>query len=276
MSRFPDSDVIDTLRPDKGFSLEGRVALVTGATGGIGGWLAAGLGAAGASVMVTGQEPDGLEELARSLQTAKIEVAAAAVDLSHSDAADRLVSRTLEAFGRIDVLVNNAGINARKPILEVTTDDFDAVMTIDLRVPYFLSQAVVRVMSAEGTRGSIVNVSSINAVMGLERVSVYGAAKAGLSQLTRVMALEWARLGVRANAIAPGFIESPLVAQIWADPDTRRWIKSRVPLERLGSPHELVGLCQLLASDAGSFITGQTFFADGGLLAGGRWFTPDE
>jgi NAD(P)-dependent dehydrogenase (short-subunit alcohol dehydrogenase family) len=273
MSRFPGTDLIDALRPERRFSLDGRVALITGATGGIGSWLAAGLGAAGASVMLTAQEPDALEELAAALRLAKIDVTSLAVDLRGTDAPEMLVATTLEAFGRVDVLVNNAGINRRKPILEVTPDDFDAVIAVNLRLPYFLSQAAVRAMSAGG---SIVNVSSVNADMGLERVSVYGASKAGLSQLTRVMALEWAELGIRANAIAPGFIDTALTAPVWADADAKRWIANRVPLERLGSPQELVGLCQLLASEAGSFITGQTFVADGGLLAGGRWYKPEQ
>jgi NAD(P)-dependent dehydrogenase (short-subunit alcohol dehydrogenase family) len=105
---------------------------------------------------------------------------------------------------------------------------------------------------------------------------VYGPAKAGLSQLTRVMALEWAAHGIRANAIAPGFMDTPLAAPIWANPDMSRWIFNRVPLERPGLPGELVGICLLLASDAGSFLTGQTVYVDGGALAGGRWFTPDR
>ena len=152
---------------------------------------------------------------------------------------------------------------------------WDLITTIDLKVPYFLSQAAAQVMRDRGG-GSIVNISSINFTYGLEHISVYGPAKAGLSQLTRVMALEWTQHGIRANAIAPGYMDTPLAEPIWADPDISRWIFNRVPMNRPGQPRELVGLCQLLASDAGSFITGQTFIADGGFTAGGRWFTPDR
>ena len=127
-----------------------------------------------------------------------------------------------------------------------------------------------------GRGGSIVSISSLNAAYALEQISVYGPAKAGLSQLTRVMALEWTRHGIRANAIAPGFMDTPLAAPIWANPDMKRWILNRVPLERPGLPGELVGACLLLASEAGSFLTGQTLFVEGGALAGGRWFTPDR
>ena len=109
-----------------------------------------------------------------------------------------------------------------------------------------------------------------------DRSSSYNVTKGGINQLTRVMALEWAPYGIRANAIAPGYMDTPLAAPVWADPDMRRWIFNRVPMKRPGQPAELVGMCQLLASDAGSFATGQTFVVDGGFLAGGRWFTPDE
>ena len=131
-------------------------------------------------------------------------------------------------------------------------------------------------MIEQGSGGSIVSISSLNALYALEQISVYGPAKAGLSQLTKVMALEWAEHGIRANAIAPGFMDTPLAAPIWADDDMRRWILNRVPVERPGLPHELVGACLLLASDAGSFLTGQTLHVDGGASAGGRWFHPDR
>ena len=174
------------------------------------------------------------------------------------------------------MLVNNAGVNRRMPILEMDAETWDWIARIDLRLPYFLSQRAAETMIAQGEGGSIVNISSLNAAYALEHISVYGPAKAGLSQLTRVMALEWSQHGIRANAIAPGFMDTPLAAPIWADRDMSRWIFNRVPLERPGRPDELVGACLLLASDAGSFLTGQTLYVDGGALAGGRWFTPDR
>jgi NAD(P)-dependent dehydrogenase (short-subunit alcohol dehydrogenase family) len=185
------------------------------------------------------------------------------------------VEGTVERFGRLDVLVNCAAVNRRMPILEMDVETYDSIMALDLRLPYFLSQRAARVMKEQGG-GAIVNISSLNAAYALEHISVYGPAKAGLSQLTRVMALEWSEDGIRANAIAPGFMDTPLSAPIWADPDRRRWILNRVPVKRPGRPEELVGTCLLLASEAGSFLTGQTLYVDGGALAGGRWFTPDE
>ena len=270
-----DGGAIRALAPPSLFSLEGKAAVVTGAGGGIGRWLAAGLGAAGARVLVTDIQEPLLDEVCAGLSAAGIACERLVVDLGDEDAPQRIVDSAVERLGRLDVLVNNAAVNRRMPILEMDPETYDSIMAIDLRLPYFLSQAAARVMRDSGG-GSIVNISSINFVYGLEQISVYGPAKAGLSQLTRVMALEWAQYGIRANAIAPGYMDTPLAAPIWADADMSRWIMNRVPLKRPGRPGELVGTCQLLASDAGSFITGQTFIVDGGFMAGGRWFTPDE
>jgi len=271
-----DASAIGGLAPSALFSLHGRVALVTGAAGGIGRWLAAGLGAAGAAVVVSDVDTAALAELERTLRDAEIEATAVAADLADETAPDALVDAAVAAFGALHVVVNNAAVNRRGPILDMDGTTWDRIMQLDLRAPYFLSQRAARRMIEQGDGGSIVSISSVNALYGLEQVSVYGPAKAGLSQLMRVMALEWAPHGIRANAIAPGFMDTPLAAPVWADPDVHRWILNRVPAERPGRPDELIGTCLLLASEAGSFITGQTLVVDGGVLAGGRWFTPDR
>lgn len=263
------------LAPKSLYSLEGKTAVVTGAAGGIGRWLAAGLGAAGAGLLLTDANEAGLVEVAAILARAGVHAEAFAADLGDDGAPERIVAAAVERLGGLGVLVNCAAVNRRMPILEMDRETYDWIMRLDLRVPYFLSQVAARVMIERGG-GSIVNVSSINAHVGLEQVSVYGPAKAGLSQLTKVMAAEWTHLGVRANAIAPGFVDTPLAVAVWENPVQRRWILNRVPAKRLARPDELVGLCLLLASDAGSFITGQTIYVDGGFLAAGRWFTPDE
>ena len=269
-----DATGIAELRPVSAFALDGKAAVVTGASGGLGRWFAAGLGAAGAAVLATDIDEAGLDDVVSTLREAGITAERAAIDLHDDDAPDRIVSASLERFGRLDMLVNNAAVNRRMPIHEMDRETYDFIMGVDLRLPYFLSQAAASAMRGDG--GAIVNISSINFAYGLEHISVYGPAKAGLSQLTRVMALEWAADGIRANAIAPGYMDTPLATPLWADPEVSRWIMNRVPMKRPGRPSELVGLCQLLVSDAGSFITGQTFIVDGGFMAGGRWFTPDE
>jgi NAD(P)-dependent dehydrogenase (short-subunit alcohol dehydrogenase family) len=271
-----DSDAIRALSPPALFSLEGRVAIVTGAAGGIGRWLAAGLGAAGASVVVTDLDEPGLAELEATLAGAAIDAAGLVVDLADDEAAERVVDATLQRFGAVHVVVNNAAVNRRMPMTEMDSATWDWIVRVNLRLPYFLSQRAARAMIEQGEGGSIVSISSLNVGYALEHVSVYGLAKAGLSQLTRHMALEWAEHGIRANAIAPGFMDTPLAAPVWADRNLNRWILNRVPMERPGHPAELVGACLLLASDAGSFLTGQTLFVDGGAHAGGRWFHPDR
>jgi NAD(P)-dependent dehydrogenase (short-subunit alcohol dehydrogenase family) len=270
-----DGAAVRALAPAEAFSLAGRVALVTGAAGGLGSWLAAGLGAAGARVVLSDVDRPGLEAVRATLADAGVQADTLPADLLDDAAPRGLVDDVLERAGRLDVLVNNAGVNRREPMLEVDPATYDRIMRLDLRAPYFLSQAAAGAMrAADG--GAIVSIGSVNSVFGLEHNSVYGPAKAGLSQLTRVMALEWAADGIRANCIAPGFLDTPLARPLWESADTSRWLRNRVPLRRAGRPDEVVGLCQLLASPAGSFLTGQTFVIDGGFSAGGRWFTPDE
>jgi NAD(P)-dependent dehydrogenase (short-subunit alcohol dehydrogenase family) len=270
-----DGQGIAALRPGALFSLDGRAALVTGAAGGIGRWLAAGLGAAGANILLTDIDGDGLESVSSTLRDSGIGAETLVADLRAEDAPRQIVGEAVRRLGRLDVLVNNAAVNRRMPILEMDRETWDFITDVNLRVPYFLSQEAARAMSERGG-GAIVNVSSLSAVYALEQISVYAPSKAALSNLTRVMALEWAGAGIRANAIAPGFMDTPLAAPIWEHPDRRRWLLNRVPLKRPGRPDELVAVCQLLASDAGSFLTGQTLVVDGGFFAGGRWFTPDE
>jgi NAD(P)-dependent dehydrogenase (short-subunit alcohol dehydrogenase family) len=271
-----DAEAVRALAPSALYSLEGRTAIVTGATGGLGRWFAAGLGAAGARILVTDLEHEPVDQLVALLVDAGVDAAGLAVDLAQEDAPERVVGAAVARLGGVHVLVNNAAVNRRMPMLEMDGGTWDWITRINLRLPYFLAQAVARRMIEQGEGGSIVSISSLSAMYALEQISVYSPAKAGLGQLTKVMALEWAEHGIRANAIAPGFMDTPLAAPIWEDHDMHRWVLNRVPLERPGLPRELVGACLLLASDAGSFLNGQTLHVDGGASAGGRWFHPDR
>lgn len=271
-----DAEHILALSPLTLFSLRDRVALVTGAAGGIGPWIAAGLGAAGCSVLITDVDAEGLQKTQSTLQTAGIDARSLQADLLGAGAPEDLIEGACNEFGAIHILVNNAAINRRQPILDVDIDTWDTINRINLRQPFLLCQQAATRMIRQGDGGSIICMSSINAGYGLEHNSVYGSTKAGLSQLVRVMAQEWAEHGIRANAIGPGFIDTPLTRGIWEDPDVGRWIRNRVPFQRLGLPTELIGACLLLASDAGAFITGQTLYVDGGMTSGGRWFHPDR
>lgn len=259
------------LSPHQLFSIDGRVAIVTGAAGGIGSWLCAGLASAGARVLATDRDAEGLEVLARALLTQGHPIDAMVVDLDDDDSAERIVRHAVGLLGAVDILVNNAGINRRVPMLDLDRASLEHIWCIDYLRCYELSQAAVRAMIERGNGGSIIHISSLNSVVGLEGVSALGPAKAALSQLAKVMTVEFARFGIRTNAIAPGFMATPMNASHWEHPHRAPWILGRTPLSRPGHPSELVGAALLLASDAGSFISGQTLFVDGGFTAGSRW-----
>jgi NAD(P)-dependent dehydrogenase (short-subunit alcohol dehydrogenase family) len=255
------------------FDLSGQVAILTGAAGGLGRWFAAGLAAAGSSLILTDRQDTDVTAMAETLRACGAKVEALSADLADAAAPRRITEFAQERMGRIDVLINNAGVNRRLPILDVDAPTLEWIWTINFRVPYLLASQVARVMIEHGG-GSIINISSINAQAGVEDVSLYGPTKAALSQLTKVMAVEWARFGIRANAIAPGFFATPMNSSHWVHPTRAPWIMDRIPLCRPGIPAELVGTCILLASGASSYLTGQTICVDGGFTAGSRWNDP--
>jgi NAD(P)-dependent dehydrogenase (short-subunit alcohol dehydrogenase family) len=252
------------------YSLDGRVAVVTGAAGGIGRWLSLGLGAAGASVLATDIDPGPVERVCDALRRRGIVAHGVAVDLAEDDAPGQIVRAAADRFGRLDILVNNAGVNRRVPILDVTSELLDHIWKVDYSACYWLSREAARIMIAQGG-GAILHIGSVNRDVGLEDVSLIGPTKAALGQLARVQAVEWARFGIRANVLAPGFMATPMNATHWTDPTRGPWIMDRTPMCRPGHPAELVGAALLLVSDAGSFITGQTICVDGGFTAGSRW-----
>jgi NAD(P)-dependent dehydrogenase (short-subunit alcohol dehydrogenase family) len=269
-----DTTWLERVAPERLFALTGKVAVVTGAAGGIGRWLAAGMAAAGARVVLTDRDAAGLDGVAALLRGRGGDIAALVADLEDEDAVPRITRETLDAYDRLDILVNNAGINQRLPMLDVPADLLRHIWEIDFIRPYELAQAAARAMIAGGRGGAIVHIGSINVAVGLEDVSLLGPTKAALSQLAKGMAIELAPHGIRTNAIAPGFMATPMNATHWDDETRAPWIMGRTPLCRPGHPAELLGACLLLVSDAGSFITGQTIFVDGGFTAGSRWNVP--
>jgi NAD(P)-dependent dehydrogenase (short-subunit alcohol dehydrogenase family) len=252
------------------FSLRGKTALITGAAGGIGQVLAVALAEAGAVVGLHDLSADRLVETQRAVEAVGGQAILFAADLQLVDACRRLIADAHAALGRLDVLVNCAAMNRRKPIANVTQDDFDTIVAVNLRSIYFLSQAAQPIMQAQGG-GKIIHVGSINIFYGLDTVSVYGLTKGALAQLTKVMAVEWAKDNIQVNCIAPGFMDTPLSKPVWADEQRAHWLRSRIPARRPGLPEELLGVFLLLASSASSYLTGQTIVVDGGFLAGGSW-----
>jgi NAD(P)-dependent dehydrogenase (short-subunit alcohol dehydrogenase family) len=272
--RMIDAGKIDALRPAALFDLKEKVAVVTGAGGGLGAWLSAGLAAAGAQVLLTDHPRTPTGPTAAAIGESGGITHEYECDLLSEDAAENIVAATVARFGRVDIVVNNAGTNRREPIFEVTRQTWDLISGIDLRVPYELSRAAAKVMAERDTGGSIIHIGSLNNAIGLEGVSVYGAHKAALCQLAKSMAVEWAQYRIRVNALCPGFMLTPLSKPLWDDPEKGEWIMERSLLRRPGFPEELVGCLLLLASNAGSFITGQTMYVEGGWLAGTPWTEP--
>jgi NAD(P)-dependent dehydrogenase (short-subunit alcohol dehydrogenase family) len=266
-----DASKVAALRPAALFDLKDKVAIVTGAGGGLGAWISAGLAAAGAKLLLTDHPRSPTAVTAQAIVQSGGEAHEHARDLLTDNAANDIVEAAVERFGRVDILVNNAGTNRREPIFEVSRQSWDTIAAIDLRVPYELSRAAAKVMADRQTGGSIIHIGSLNNAIGLEGVSVYGAHKAALCQLAKSMAVEWARHGIRVNALCPGFMLTPLSKPLWDDPQKRAWLLERSLLRRPGYPEELVGCLLLLGSSAGSFITGQTFYVEGGWLAGTPW-----
>ncbi|HUP16806.1 MAG TPA: SDR family oxidoreductase [Acidimicrobiia bacterium] len=269
--RPPGLDDMAALRPEVLFDCSDATAIVVGGGGGVGSWLAAGLALAGAGVVVADISAERVEPITRLIEDAGGSAHGFAGDISDHDTVQHLMEMAYRASSRpLRVMVNAAAVNRRLPALDVDPETYDWVMDVDLRMPFFLSQAAARAMKATGG-GSIIHISSTNARFGLQSTSVYAAAKAGLDQLARTLAVEWAPHGIRVNCIAPGFLMTELSRPLWDQAPKRSWILDRVPLARPGSPVELLGACLLLASAAGSFITGQTLTVDGGFLAGNDW-----
>lgn len=252
------------------FSLKGRVALVTGASSGIGRELARGLASAGARVALSGRSVERLDATRRMITEQDGEAEIFPAEIGDIEAIDPLLEAVNGQFGQIDILVNCAGINQREPVVDVEPATFTRLMDINLRTPYFLSQAVFPGMVERGG-GKIINIGSLTTSWGVGNLSVYGLTKSAIGQMTRVMAVEWAQHNVQVNCICPGWIETELTKPLWADEQKRRWILDRVPAGRPGTPEDLIGMAVYLASRAADFTTGQTFYIDGGFTAGGQW-----
>lgn len=245
------------------FKLQGQVALVTGASKGLGKALAVGLAKAGADLALCARNPDDLQQARGDIEAlgGRVEIFSADV-LSRASIQDA-VAAVLKAFGKIDILVNNAGINIRKPVLDLQEEEWDQVLNTNLKGYFLVAQAVVPDM-IKRQKGKVINMASILGSVGLENQAPYASSKGGVIQLTKVMALEWARHHINVNAIGPTYFETPLVAALRNDPERFRFINERTPMGRWGQPEELEGTIIFLASKASDFITGQTIFVDGG------------
>ncbi len=249
------------------FSLKGKSGIVTGGGSGIGKAISIAVVQAGAEIVIVGRNKERLERTANELRKWGGPVIPLSADVSNMEDIRRVVDQTLKAFGKIDFLFNNAGIIRRAPSEEFTEKDWDEVIQINLKGPFFLAQSVARVMISQKRKGKIINTSSLIAVQGGKRVPAYAASKGGLSQVTKTMANDWAKYNILVNAIGPGWVKTELTQPLREDKERYAEILGRIPLGRWAEPEDLMGAAVFLASDASDYITGQTIFVDGGWLS---------
>jgi NAD(P)-dependent dehydrogenase (short-subunit alcohol dehydrogenase family) len=249
--------------PTNLFDLTAEVALVTGASRGLGKAIALGLARAGASLALCARDRAALEATRAEVEQLGVRAEVFEMDVLRAASVRAAVAAAVGAFGHLDVLVNDAGVNVRKPTLELSEEEWDLVVDTNLKGYFLVAQAVGAHMVAR-RKGKVINVSSIFGAVGMTNQLAYAASKGGVGQLTKVMAIEWARDGVHVNAVAPTYFETPLVSALRNDAERFRFINERTPMGRWGQPEELEGTVVWLASRASDFVTGQTIFVDGG------------
>ncbi len=255
---------------DKLFSVEDQIVLVSGGSRGIGRAIATGFAERNARVVIAGREADTLAQTANEISTGKHPVGFEVCDVAKPEDVTSLVNNIVQKFGRIDTLFSVAGVNKRMKVENYTLEEYDGIMDINLRGAFVLAQTVGKHM-IDRKGGVIVNIDSLNTYAPLAGVAPYAMSKAGLLTMTRALAQEWGKHGIRVNAIAPGFFPTALSQALWAEEKMANWAKANTPLGKLGDVAELVGAAIFLASPASVFVTGQTIRVDGGVSAGINW-----
>jgi NAD(P)-dependent dehydrogenase (short-subunit alcohol dehydrogenase family) len=245
------------------FDLTGRVAIVTGAGGGIGCAIGYALAAHGADIVAASRRVEKAETAAARIAETGRRVIPFQLDVMDISQSEPLVQSALKEFGRVDILVNSAGMNIRKEVLEITPEDWDPVLDVNLKGVLFCCQAVARVMIKQ-KKGKIINISSISSKLGHPARCAYAASKGGLIQMTKVMATEWAPYNINVNAISPAAVDTPFIDGLKKSRDRLDRELSRIPLGRIGKPEDIMGAAVFLASDSSDFITGHNLFIDGG------------
>jgi len=249
------------------FRLDGRRALVTGGSKGIGAGLARGLAEAGADIILAARSPEELEQTRASLRDTGREIGIAVWDLAEADEIEGIFADVIESNGPIDILVNNAGTTKRMPAHELELAEWRRVLDLNLTAVFAMSQAFARQRIESGKPGKIINIGSLMSSTARRDNAPYASSKGGLLLLTKALAIDWASHNILVNAIGPGFIETPLNKPLSDDPKFSAWVRERCPLGRWGAPSDLVGAAVFLASPASDFVTGTIIYVDGGWLA---------
>lgn len=248
------------------FSVEGKKALVTGASKGIGQAICDVLASAGADIVAAGRDLPGLEETCEIVKSHGRKAVPVTGELSSADECIRLAQEALDAFGTIDVLVNNAAAALIEPLIDSRTENWDTTMQVNLRAPYLLAKTLAPNMIAH-KRGKIINIASQTGVVALPDHAAYAASKAGLNMLTQVMTAEWAAHNIQSNSVCPTVVMTEMGKRVWSPKEMSEPMLAKIPLGRFGEPQEIADLVLFLASDASNLITGQVICADGGYTA---------
>ena len=245
-----------------------RVAFVTGASQGLGAEIAVALARDGFDVAVSSRRVEKLSETLARIAAAGARAVPVGLDVKSEQDMARAMAGVLDAFGRADVLVNNAATTLRRAALEMTREEWDELMTVNLRGAFFMSQQMGRHLADAKRPGAVISLASTHGLLGFAERSAYGIAKAGIIQMTRMLAIEWAPLGIRVNAVAPGTVDTPSRAKYFAaNPEAKRAMTERIPFRRFATTEEVAGAVRYLASPEAAYITGQTLVLDGGLTA---------
>lgn len=249
------------------FDLTGRTALITGSTRGLGFSYARGLAEAGATVILNGTHLDRLEDAIGQLTAAGYNASGFVFDVADEGSVEAMFA-TLDSRGvQVDIVINNAGIQHRQPMLELPLADWQRVLNVNLTSAFIVGRAAARRMVSRGSGGKIINIGSLTSEAARATVAPYTAAKGGVKMLTKAMAAEWAEHGIQCNAIGPGYIHTEMNAALVDNPEFDRWVKASNPTRRWGKPDELIGTAVYLSSQASNYVSGQIIYVDGGWLA---------
>jgi NAD(P)-dependent dehydrogenase (short-subunit alcohol dehydrogenase family) len=259
----------------RSFDLTGKVAVVTGASRGLGQTFARALARAGADLVITSRTLDSLRPFQAEVESMGRRAVPLVLDVRSEESIHTMVSEAAKAYPRLDILVNNAGCNVRKRAVDVTWDDWNLILDTNLRGAFFVAQAVAKVMIPHG-HGRIINVGSVTSVMGFSGLGPYGASRGGIRQLTMSLADDWGPYGITVNCLAPGWFKTEQNKVLYENPEWVAYLVDRIPLKRPGKPSDLEGPIVFLASDESEYITGQTLLVDGGISTGATRALPSK